>query len=275
MDVFAAGTQVKASIELVDAAGNPLSVQSVQWRLLDGPGVELQALTALSGFVAEDGSAEVTVPSQFNQLTTGALREGRRIDLQLTFTDTNIGVLSYVYAIAANDALAVGVNTFQTYQEAMNNADTLGSVPAWDAASERERTQALIEARSRLCRLNFRGLSSDFLPDQASVLRSTDIAMVVNNVYLYRSLELMPADAFLKLPAIFLAALKNAQVVEANEVLTGGDDNQRRRDGVILETIGDVKKMWRSSKPLDLPCSRRALKYVSLWISYDKRIGRA
>ena len=43
----------------------------------------------------------------------------------------------------------------------------------------------------------------------------------------------------------------------------------------MLESIGESRQMFRSTKPLDLPISKRALGYISQFVTFSKKIGRA
>lgn len=292
MDIFLAGTPVSLSIPLQDRSGNPIVADSVDYRVVDQSGAEVVARTPLASFVAGDSTATVdilasqnavaAIPSTitFNQIDTFSVREVRTIEL-FVVVGGNTVLLLKSYAIEPSDPLVVGINSFQTFSQAELTALEVPNTPGWDSASDHDKIAALIEARQHLCQLNFWMLNSNvnwgqdslnFVPEGSF---DTPYAGSNHNPFVFNgNLSLLTPTNFARLPARFRAALNRAQLAEADTIIGGDPIDERRKHGVVVETIGEVKQMYRQSKPVDLPCSRRALKYISYYVSFGKKIGR-
>jgi hypothetical protein len=280
MNVFSAGTDVTMYVPLQDASGNLLNVTAVQYRVVDQNGSELVASTALDAFAPGSETADITVPAESNVLAAGSARDLRAIELTCVIDDVNTIVLHAAYAIQVADALVVGVNSFATFVQAHFAALSIPALDAWKAASEQEQTEALIEARSHIVRLNFAPLNSNinwgqdslnFIPEGAydtNYIGSSDMFMFNG------SLELLRPDQFAKLPSRFIEALIKAQVAEADYILGGGDIEKKRQDGLIMDNIGESRQSFRQGKPLQLPVCRKALGYLSYFVTFKQRIGR-
>lgn len=265
MNVYAAGTEVDLTIPLVDSTGTALTVTAVDYRLIDETGAELIARTALTGFVSGDLEALVTITAGNNAVTVGALRAAREVTLFCTLEEGGEVVLRSIYALEELDQLVIGANSFQTYLEAMLVARDIGKVDGWDAATEDQREAALRVAYDRLCQMAYHNLDGATTPVNAPAGGSD---------WLYRLSDLDAAE-LAALPASFMAAIKKAQVAEADDILDADPITQARNKGLMLETIGEVKQMYRGTKPLLLPVSRRAAEYVGRYVSFAAIIGRA
>lgn len=279
MQAFSAGTDVTLSVPLTDRSGNVLNVSAVLVRVTDQDGGELLPQTALDGFTAGDEEAVVTVPAAKNALETGKSRALRVIELALT-VGTNTTHRTARYAIEAVDPLVVGVNSFQTYPQADFIALSIPNLAGWSAAADAERINALIEARMRIVRLNFTMLndngqwgqnSLNYVPEGSYKTRYIGAA----GMFLFNGdLDQLDATQFMGLPERFKFALRQAQVAEADAVLGGDPMAQKRQDGLISDAVGESRQAFRLTKPLELPVSRRALGYLSAFVSLNKRISR-
>jgi hypothetical protein len=79
-----------------------------------------------------------------------------------------------------------------------------------------------------------------------------------------RMWPLMTEDLFAQYPEAFREALKRAQVVEANQILTGDGYASRRKAGLMSESVGESSMMFKAGvRPLDLGISREALDYLT------------
>ena len=70
-------------------------------------------------------------------------------------------------------------------------------------------------------------------------------------------------------------AAMQAQLAEANDVLEVDSIAERRRQGLILETIGEVKQMFSSIIPAQMAVSSKAMSYLSRYLASGKKIGRS
>jgi hypothetical protein len=286
MQVFLAGTNVLCVIPLLDRSGTPLNVASVDYRIVDQANTELAPRATLDSYTPGAASAQVTVPASLNALGatptehTVPTREGRIVELFLTLADGNNVGLTYVYAIEPVDTLVPGLNSFQTYAQAQLTAIDIPNTPAWDAASDEERYAAMIEARWHLCKLSYYLLNSNlnfgqdslnFIPEGTYISKyaATDSLFMFDG-----NLELLNAQQFASLPERFKGALRKAQVAEADAILADDPIALKREMGLTSDAVGTTRQTYRSTKPLEMPCCKRAMSYVSYFVTNSKRLAR-
>lgn len=276
MDVFTAGTEVSVVVPLTDDAGNSLSVTSIAYRITDQNSFLFSA--PLDGFVAGSTQATVTVSAAVNTLTEGISQALRSIELRCTLAGGNSIDLTTSFAIARADTLEVGVNSFQSYAQAEFTSLSVPNIDSWNAASRVARQAALIDARSHICQLSFTPLNDSVNWGQDSLNYIPEGTRSTNYVGGMLSpggdLGLLTAEQYAQLPPRFLDALAKAQLVEADSILGGDTIERKRMNGLVQDVIGESSQTYRQGKPLEMPVSRRALRYLSLYITYAKRIGR-
>ena len=292
MNIFLAGTPVTQIIPLVDRAGNLLTVDSVSYRVVDHNGMEVVASVPLTTFTSGDTSVAVMVPASVNNIVgvpasiTGdqidlyQVRETRTVELMLSIA-SNIVTLNSVYGLEPTDPLVVGINSFQTYAQAELCALDIPGMVAWPTAADVDKIAAMVDARSHIMQLNFWMMNNNTNWGQDSLnyipqgSYTTPYASGGNNAFIFNgNLGLLTPSQYTALPIRFQRALAKAQVVEADNIMGGNPIEDRRIEGLMLESIGEVKQMFRASKPLDLPVSKRALRYLAQYVSFSKRIGR-
>lgn len=261
---YIAGTDLTFEIALVDAAGNAVDATSVEFAVYDGEGAELLPFATLTGYTA-GSDATVTVPATYNTLAPAVLKAAREIVLKCV-TPNGVALVSKTYVVEqASGSLVRGVNSLVTLASADMLAAEMTSAQAWTTAVKQQKINALLEAYRRLGRLRLIPLDNFYYDRQRPFVSRAATSI----------LDLSISEV-LSLDAKLIAALSLAQVAEADVILTGDPAEARRRDGLILDTIGDVKQMYRGTKPLELPISRRALEYVSNYVTLgSKMVGRA
>lgn len=112
---------------------------------------------------------------------------------------------------------------------------------------EVRKVAALIEARQRICTLNIPSVN----------LRATT------------------PSAYPKLSEQFKAALRKAQVAEANAILGGGDPIELAlAQGLKSKTIGETHESYIGGRQLRLAVSKATLRYLSGFVSTSKVIAR-
>lgn len=281
LDVYLQNTQVTLVVDLVDGAGNPLNANAVSYRVINQDGTELVATTPVSGFVADSAQATIVIPGNLNAVTAGNTREIRSVELYCV-TDSGTVAFSRNYAVEVTDPLQIAVNTFQSFAQAQLTALDIPNITAWDAASDQQKIQALMDAREHVVQLNFNLLNSNvnFGQDQLAFVpegqyQSSYVAR--NSLFIFNgNLAILNATQYNTLPEKFKRQLRLAQIVEANAILGGEADESKRMGGVVEETIGESSQKFRTTGvPLRLPVCRRALGYLSYYVTFAKRIGRA
>ena len=280
IDIFLTGNAVNAVVPLVDKSGNALSITSVDYQLLDETDAVLVARTTLAGFTPNATAVTITLPAAVNTLLSTDTRKARILQLFCLDSNGNTKELTYLYGIEQSDPLIAGVNSFAGWAQAQLIALDVPNTPSWDAASDDQKIQALIEARNHIVRLNFSLLNSNvnYAQDQLAYIPQGNYItnfIASSGLFLFTgNLELLNSSQFLALPVRFIRALQLAQIAEADFILGGDATGGRREAGIILESIGDTKQMFRTAKPLDLPCSKRALGYISYFVTFAKHVGR-
>lgn len=274
MNIFLANTSVTLVIPLVDRDGNQVTATAAEYRVVSGDGTELVSKIAVPGFVAGN-AATVTVSALLNQMSAinptavtsaevGAVsvRQTRTVELYILVSG-NAVVVSKSYAIEPVNTLITGLNSFQSLAEAEATAIEVVNIRGWDEASSNARVAALMEARLNICQLQFSitGISQSNVSYSANQQISVSVG------------ELTPVQ-YSALPATFRAALQRAQVAQADFILGGDASDSLRQEGITLDVTGESRQAFRQTKPLDLPVSKRALRYLSSYVSFSKRIGR-
>ena len=292
MDIYLAGTPVTLAVGMQDRSGNELNVDSVSYRVVDQAGTEVVAKTTLATFSPGDTQAVIEIAAALNtiaalpasitsaQIDSFNVRGARTVELFLLI-DGNTVAMNRSYALEPTDPLVTGVNSFQTFAQAELTSIDVPNVSGWDGATDKEKIAALVDARSHICQLNFWMLNSNqnwgqdnlnFVPEGSY---QTPYAAGGNRMFIFSgNLSLLTPAQFDRMPARFKAALRLAQIAEADFILGGDESASRRREGILSETIGDVRQQFRFGKPLDLPVSNRAMRYLSQFVSMSKKMGR-
>ena len=295
MEIYLTGTDVNQAVTLQDRNGNALDVESVSYRVVDMNDVELVALTLLDSFTSGDTLATVFVPAVDNtivevpadasitsrQIDTFNTREIRTVELACLLASGNTVMLKSSYGLEHSDPLRIGINSFQALPQAELTALDIPGVSAWDAAADVDKIAALIAARSHICQLNFWLLNSNTNWGQDSLCYvpegsyTSPYAGGGQNIFIFNgNVSLLTPTQYGRLPERFKSALRLAQLAEANSILGGDPTAARRQEGLLLESIGEVKQMFRAGKPIDLPVCKSALRYLSAFVTFSKRIGR-
>lgn len=254
-----AGKAGRITVTLVDDNGAAVQASAVSWTLYDEAGAELFAGTA-DAFIANDAAATVALTG--DQTTISAPSVAREIVLSCTTIAGEVEVRE-AFLIVSGAPLTVAVNSFQTLTEATLTRTGFAKLDGWDRATKAGRSAAMIEAYRRILRVS---LQLRQVPDTYN-----RIAWYGRRVPLSR----LSADDFNALPDNFKTAIKRAQIVEADVLLGGDKIGDKRRDGIVSETIGEAS-MFLNSKPyLNLPISRQAYEELKSFIRIVVQLGRA
>jgi hypothetical protein len=263
MQSYLPGTDVQVTATLVDSAGEALSPLAVEYAVADEDGATVVARVALPGYVAGESEVVATVLAANNALDVDETY-GMRVVTFFAQLETGWVATEVSYKIALLDPLVIPTTSFQSYNEANLTATTMPDLDGWNAASKDARIAALSEARDRLCRLVYADDVYSDIEWQSRVELSSEI-----------DLDDLTAPEFANLDAKFKTLLKKAQIVEADDVLTGDPVSEKREDGLMSETIGESSMMFRPGRPARFPVSRRTMTMLSRYIRNKRVIGRA
>ena len=266
MNKYLAGTLVALPIYIVDEDGNPYNVTGATYRLLDELGRVLNEGDITLPLDSE-GKVILSIDSQHNQIQPIVIENitaenkhaiqvngARIVELSLTLDDGNTIAETASYILYPRDRLVIGLNSFQTSAQAILTASFIPDCDEFLNSSANKRIEALCEAQERISRLSF--------SDEAV----TSLTLNLNT---------MTPLEFNKLSERFKAALRKAQVAEANIVLGGGSVvEQLRQEGLSSETIGETHETYRGTAPANTLISQTAIKYLGEFIVNSKKIVR-
>ncbi len=244
MDILIAGRSHKFTIGLKDRFGAALTdPDSVSFQVLNESGVVIEGPTSLTA----SGSIVEVFP---NTSLTGT--RGYRL-LQVLYAkggDNYMEELEFV--VEQFNLLEVGSNSFQTYPSAIVRSYDLTDIDSFRIATKQEKQIAMVTAFHALGTLNY------FVTGRT-----------------YGQIDTLSAVEFEALNPRFVEALRKAQIVEANEYLSGDTPHKKRQMGVFSETIGESSMFFRTGKPLPLPVTRRSLDILRGYVVWEMGVGRA
>lgn len=254
MQAYLGGQPVNLTIPL------PENAQSVSYRVIDQSEAELVAKTLLSTFSSGDDLALISLSGELNQLALGELRALRVVELYVV-TDTGTIKLESGYYIEAEEVLVDGVNSFQSYNGAMFLSYEIPNLQAWNVATRNDRITALLAARRNIGKLRFR-----YVFDACQ--------NIVDNTVGIADLTLATKEQWEAMPQDFRAAIRRAQILEADFLLGGDEIGDIRRSGLMSMSVGEAKQFFRPSKAIERAVCARAVKELSKFILSRTRIGR-
>jgi hypothetical protein len=263
MDRFAVGTSVALVIAYVDYNGNALSPTAVSYTILDETDAVLAGPFSVAGPLSSE--ADITIPGNYN-----ATPGGRRIEMKMT-TDTGDTFVDAVYEVF-NQAtrLTLLVNSFQTYLQAQLTANGLPNLVSWSGATEDQRIAAMQAAYFRLTQFAYLIRFPEYVDTQNIYLQDMH-AHITPQMW-----PVMTPVLFAPYPVSFRNALAKAQVIEANAILTADPIGDRRKSGLLAESIGESKMMFRGGvRPLDLGVSRDTLLTIRAYLDLRFTLTRA
>lgn len=215
----------------------------------------------------------VVIDGADNTLQPASRRGARSVEITFT-TDAGVFVETTYYLIENTVMLAVLDNSFVTYPESLMVRADLPRLDGWDASGDEARIAALTIAHTSMCGLRYRyrvGLEGQTrIADLYGVYTDGYGRIWVNVLDIGNVKSWEWADY----PNDFKTALRRAQVVEADNLLRGDPIGDKRRAGIISESIGESKMFLRSVPDVQLPISREALTHLRGYLTYAIRIGR-
>lgn len=265
MYTFKSGSAVTASFSLAVEGGGVLAPISLRWRALDEEGNLIAPWTAAL-VVPGAATVEILTSASMNTLVPPQLRGIRIVELEVTTAD-GIVVLELAHQVESSQLLVPGINSFQTYYQAVLEAQlyTDDTMAGWISQAEQPvRQRALSEAFDRI---RMMPVVIEWENDQ-SIIRD-----VYNDPPRLRDLT---SEQILRLDTRLMKALRKAQLTEANSILDGDPVRQMRNTGIQSMTVGESSQFFGASRPVDTNgvCEATA-KILARWTRGRVRIGRA
>ena len=272
---------VALTITVLDASGQPYTEAcNAEWKVLDSEDEELTAGQA----EGVEGSLSLVVEAKFNEVASGNVKDFRRVRVKFTKPDDGalISGQDEIFFIRSEAPLIVGENSFVNYNNYLILTQTTPHLDNCETANEDEAVVALLEAHDRLMRLRYRLPISYFRQENVGYVSEvawrpraiTDDDPFGWGCYRFTLDEVTPEE-FAKLPEKFRKALAKAQVIEANAVLEPTDSiEEKRRKGMILETINEVKQMFSSTMPVNTKLTRESMNVLAPYLDTTVRLRR-
>lgn len=268
MNVYLAGSASTVTLALKDLNGTALVPTGLTYRIVDGDGDELVAATPLT-VVPGDTEVSVSVSAITNTLAAGSAVEARTLHLTVV-TASGTVALEDSWLIRASSLLNVPNTSFQTWAQVQAELLQMPTQLNFSGAARDQQEGALLEAYLRLSRFSYEVIEGYDSFEQITWPGEGKAYSIDPTDWID-----MTMDDFLVYPPSFRQALRRAQIAEADDVLSAASPNDRRRLGLMSESIGESSMMFRTSKPVDLGASQNALRYLSRYIRRTKIIGRA
>lgn len=270
---YSNNSDVTVTLAAIDDYGNLISnIDTIIAQVLDEAGNELLASADVT-YAANASEYTVYVPANVNTLPVN-VKQAIRV-IRVTIIDGNYTkvVTDHSYIIDTPNVLEVMANTYQTLQSAELLSNSMSRLDNWKAAYNADKKAALETAYNRIGRLTFEVEDPTFTYP-INVLNARDTASAPT-ITLYEINNLSAID-FEALPKNFVNAVRRAQLVEANSILEIGESIiEKRRGGLMSETVGESSQMWRPGKPVLLSVCRETLEELSGYIRYGAGIKRA
>jgi len=266
--VFRENTQVTLTVAVPkDAAGGALTVTSVDLAVLDETGTVIAPEASVTAPVAGAERFEAVLALAFNSI--GASRRAARVVRVKMTTAEGVYETEELYLLEKPQQLEKLKNSFVTLGEAYMVARDMVGLDGWAAAEADERVAALVTAHRSLCRLTFRykGTTSQ---SRITWGQSAEIG------YSYvTEIKDITEGEWTSTPEHFRTALMRAQLAEADILLQGDPVGEKRRAGIVSETIGESSMFFRQNPEVHLPISRAAMEHLAGYVYRDTRISRA
>lgn len=272
--IYKSGTTVSIAVPLPQVGNSPVTPTAVTATVHDEVGV---VLATISPDLPQAGAGVLVfdIPADKNLLNPNARKGARQVEVTFT-ADEGTFIETAHYLIEAKNQLAILGNTFMTYPEALMVRSDLPMLNGWDAATDSQRIGAMVVAHQSMCNLRYRyrvgatgsqrrltgfpGTSSD---------NSGRIWASVSDIRETLDWE------WAEMPEDFKTALKRAQLVQADVQLAGDPIGDKRRQGIVSETIGEASMFLKSVPEVRLPVCAAALEHLRGYVTFSVGIARA
>lgn len=247
-----AGQPIRFEVEL-GQGGHPSAAQSVtvSLRRMDGS-ITWDASVAIAGLAMY----EFIVPGEF----TGTLQVREFATLELAYHDdsnNHFASAEIDLVMASGTTLVSGLNSFAKFPDLFLASYDLVGLDAFKLAQKEDQIIALVNAYYNIGKLRLEFNEPNTLRSAGVISSSTLTAIDL--------LALQPQDR---------VRLLHAQLIEADFLLGGDPIEMQRRTGLLSHAAGESTHFYRTSKPLELPVSRKTAEALRGLITYAIRTGR-
>lgn len=259
---FRIGADAVVELPFWNDDGDPVTPTGLSYRVLDSTGAETVAATTIADLSGTE--TIITVPSAV--LTAPGAYQ---IELSISVSAQTY-IQEAIFTVTPVTRLEILKNTFQSRLNAVYLGTMIPNLTYWIGAEREDQEVALIEAFRRITLLNF------YIPWPDAIDVMNRIAPAYQSHITPRMWPLMTSEIWATYPEYFRQAVLNAQVVEANAVLTVDPMKSRREGGLFSEKIGESSIMFKSGvRPLSDGLSRDAMSILSQFIANRITVTRS
>lgn len=245
--VYPAGQSRSFNVEYVGDNNSLMSPSSASYILLDENDLELIPPTPLD-MTSSPTSSVIEVVAANNTLTD-TNRAFRRLIVDYSDSLSSYQV-EIPYIIESIGVVSAGENSFASYGSLILESLNLSNMEAFNEASISDQRAALINAWHNISNISVSGIEGVSKTDQIT----SEMIGEINPRIMQR--------------------LKQAQLIEANFILGGDPIEDRRRSGMISDSSGESAQFFRTSKPLELPVCKDAVKKLGGLVKWNMKISR-
>lgn len=250
MEKIIAGQAAALQVDFEDPFGNFITPSEASYSIIDEHGTYLKQDEPI---LVSSPSELIVIPDSDNELAPDQISAYRMIVITFKDDTFNTYTVSRHYVIQRISTLEVGVTGFGTMGELMIQATRMPELDELLAFTPDKITAALAGAYFNIGRLNIE-------------LRSGN--KVFNSTFDMTYDDVMAMDIKSRLRFV------QAQLIEANFLLGGNPVEQRRRMGLLSESVGEVSQFFRTVRPVILPVSDDCARILSPFIRRSLRIAR-
>lgn len=254
-------------IPVTDEAGNKIDGVSASWELFDERGNSIDA-GAVTDFDAAADSVSFEIEAASLDLPAGQVSAGREIVVFLNLVDDSVAEVRDYFLVVSPQPLAIMTNSFLTYPEAIALRMEFGQLTGWDGQARTIQSSALAQAFRNLCKMSFKvpGYNGTLDNQKKAYWGTGSDAPFWDRGGRRVRVATLTAEDFDALPEAFRRALQRAQLAEANVLLGGDPIGDKRKAGMISETVGESSAFFNSKPYLNLPISRQAYDEVQRYV---------
>lgn len=177
-----------------------------------------------------------------------------------------ISAVSNEVVVESENLLVVGENSFATFQDLTLESFDMTDLATFRDSTKEEQIAALITAYYNTGSMRVSFFSHRDLIDPLSIMPA-ELSLILS------TRRLKAADIEKLKPGV-RQQLMRCQLAEANSILGGNPIERQRSLGLLSHSAGESTHFYRTSKPLELPVSKRAAVELRGIINYAVRISR-
>lgn len=272
--IIPSGAHASVTVPLPVFRAVYVPIDEAFFTVLDEKGEIIQTATNLTVAPGSE-SIEIIIPPETNELPVGSVSALRQVQVVFVGASATYNEHAF-YVIKAQVPLVPMTNSFVTLAETHLVRTQMTGLEGFAAATEDTQIAALVSAWRNMSHLRYKFPVGGDYQSRITSFPGTYYDSQYGRVWVViGDITLRTLGEFQSWPSDFVQALKRAQMAEANELLQLNPISEKRRTGVISETIGESSMTFRGVPDIQMPISRVALQHLRGFLENSVRVGRA